>query len=72
MPHALEGLNGLSLALTHQALGNRPPVAVWREGIGGVFHDRAVGMWATRQRCPHAHSRNSNSNSNSAGRSVIS
>jgi putative transposase len=28
----------------HQALGNRPPMAVWREGVFGVLDETAVDM----------------------------
>ena len=37
----------------HQALGNRTPMAVWREGTSSRLGEK-------RERCPHAHSRNSN------------
>ena len=28
----------------HQALGNRPPMAVWREGVIGLLDETAVDM----------------------------
>ena len=38
----------------HQALGDRTPMAVWREGAPS----RApVDMWTTQPRCPQAHRR---------------
>jgi putative transposase len=33
-----------NLRRPHQALGNRPPMAVWRDGITGALGDRAVDM----------------------------
>ena len=50
-----------------QALGNRTPMAVWRDGVTGALGDKAVDMTLrhgrsldTVTRCPQAHSHNSN------------
>ena len=48
----------------HQALGNRTPMAVWREGTTGSLGDKAVDMMDNARAlptCPHAHSRSNNS-----------
>jgi putative transposase len=44
----------------HQALANRTPMTVWRDGAGGALGEEAVDMtlrWTTLPRCPHTHSR---------------
>jgi putative transposase len=49
----------------HQALGNRTPMQVWRDGTIDPIGPSAVDMtlvscgqaWTTLPRCPHAHSR---------------
>jgi putative transposase len=49
----------------HQALGDRTPMAVWRDGVTGALGERAVDMTLRLDNagalptCPHAHSRHS-------------
>jgi hypothetical protein len=40
---ALEALRGQA-TVAHQALANRTPMAVWREGVIGVLDDTIVDM----------------------------
>jgi Integrase core domain len=49
-------------ARPHQALGNRMPMAVWREGTTGDFGEMAVDMTLrldNARALPHTHSRHS-------------
>ena len=52
-----------NLRRPHQALANRTPMAVWRDGVTGAFGAMAVDMTLRLDNaaaCPHTHSRNSN------------
>ena len=71
MPTVASCTRGLPIAFynnrrPHQALRHRTPMAVWRNGATA----RAVGMWATQERCPHAHSPNNSSRQTSLQRDI--